>query len=262
MIYTNSAWYYGITITGENNILSYSEDGGPELLAFIQTGSYTLTNLAAEVARAMNAVADDNEYSVSIDRATRVYTIEATNMTPVNFDLKVTSGTSGASIFGTIGFVGADRTEATQYEGTGQVGSSYVAQFRLQDFVNFQDNQKAQESSVLTSATGEVEVIKFGNVQIMECNLLFITDIQQDIGSYIRSNPTGVDDARDFLLYATTKGPMEFIPDVIDPDTFTKCILESTPENQNGTAFKLKEEYSRGLPGYYQSGKLSFRRVD
>lgn len=262
MIYSYSAWYYGLEITGDNQIISFSENGGPELLGFLNAGKYTLTDLAAEVARAMNSVAEDNQYSVSIDRVNRIYTIYANNISPVNFVLKVSSGTSGNSAYSTIGFVGSDKSGGTTYTGSLSVGSSYTSQFRLQDFVNFDDNQKAQESSVLTSATGEVEVIKFGNVKIMECNLMFITDIEQDVGSYIRSSSTGVDDARAFLLYAITKGPMEFIPDITDTSIFTKCILETTPEGPNGTAFKLKEEYSRGLPGYYQTGKLTFRKVE
>ena len=262
MISTYSAWYYGIVVTGDNNILSFSEDGGLEEFAFLRTGSYTITDFAFEIARAMNEVAEENEYSVLVDRSQRLLTIQAVNASPLNFDLKVASLTSGNPVFETAGFVGSDRTGGTSYQGTLPVGSSYTTQFKLQDFIDFQDNQKAQESKVLQSATGEVEVVKFGNVQIMECNLLFITDIQQDVGSYIRSNPNGVNDARDFLLYAITKGPMEFIPDIVDPDTYTKCILEFTPESQDGTGFKLKEEYTRGLVGYFTTGRLGFRKAE
>lgn len=261
MIFTNSAFYYGLQISDSNQFLAFSEDGGPELLAQLRIGRYTLTTLAAEVARAMNAIGSQ-EYAVNIDRVNRTYEIEATDAMPVDFSLLISSGSSGSSAFSTIGFTGSDLTLSTSYTSNTMVGSSYRPQFRLQDFCNFDDNQKASESNVLTSASGQVEVIKFGNIKIMECQIMYITDLDMKDVGYIRTDLSGVQNARSFMVYATTKGPIEFIPDILNPQNFTKCILETTPESQEGVNFKLKEEYGKGLPGFYTTGKLTFREVE
>jgi hypothetical protein len=70
-----------------------------------------------------------------------------------------------------------------------------------------------------------------------------------------------VSDARTFLAYAVTKADLEFIPDVSSASVFTKCILESTDADSNGLGFKLKEMYSQGLVGYYETGLLKFRQI-
>ena len=51
------------------------------------------------------------------------------------------------------------------------------------------------------------------------------------------------------------------MPDRDTPSTFTKCILESTPADKNGTGFRLRELYSSGLTNYFESGTLKFREV-
>ena len=64
------------------------------------------------------------------------------------------------------------------------------------------------------------------------------------------------------MIYASNKNSLEFLPDVDTPTSFTNCILEKTPEDAKGTAFKLKELYSRGLTGYFESGNLQFREIN
>lgn len=255
MIYSHSAFYYGIEVDSTNNIISFNE-GGPEIEATIAAGKYTLTNFITAVGTAMNAVGTLN-YVVTCDRSTRLYTVSGDS----NFSLLTTSATTLNSAFSLLGFSGADKTGNDSYVGTVGVGSSYRPQFRLQSFVDFNDSKQAAETTLHKTASGKVELIKFRTDKVMECEIMFITDIDQGIGGYIQNNPNGVSDARAFLTYAIEKGPIEFIPDITDLATFTNCILESTADSSDGTGFSLKEEYSRGLPDVYKTGLLKFREV-
>jgi len=254
MIFTDSAFYYGIEVTEDNRILFFDEGNGA-LVAQLVAGKYSLTDLASETARALNE-AGLLDYSVTVDRQSRLITISASDP----FDLLLSE--SGNQVFGLLGFTGADKEGSDSYTGTLPVGLVYRPQFRLQGFVDFADNQKAVESTLNTSASGRVEVVRFGVARIMECEIRYITDIPQSVGSYFFSNPNGVLDARAFMIYAVTKGPMEFIPDICNPAIFTKCLLESTPESSIGVDFKLKELFTQNLPGYYTTGLLNFREVN
>jgi uncharacterized protein YaiE (UPF0345 family) len=256
VIFSNSAFYYGIEVTAETNRISFSEGAGPELIGVLRSGKYTLTTFLNDVLRAMND-AGALTYSGSINRATRVYTITGSG----TFTLKVASSSVTTTAFATMGFTGYDRTGASSYTGTGAVGFSYQPQFRLQSFVSFDDNQKAVESTLNESASGAVELVRFGVVKLMECNITFITDIDQGVGGAIETNLSGVSAARNFMQSIVKKGPIEFIPDRLLPNAFRYCVLESTPENQKGVDFKLKEQFTRGLAGYYETGLLTFREV-
>lgn len=254
MITSYSKFYYGIEVTEFTRFFSFSE-GGPEKVASLKPGKYALTGFVNEVARAMNAVGS-LVYTTTVNRSTRLITISA----PSNFTLPVATGSS-LGAYPVIGFTGLDKTGASSYTGTLAIGKEYSPQFRLQSYVDFEDNQKTVESQVLESATGQVEVVKFGTYKIMECDIDFITNIDQGIGAYIRTNLNGLANARDFMVYATTKGKLEFIPDETNVSVFRTCILESTPESQKGVDFKLKEKFSQGLIGYYSTGLLTFREV-
>jgi hypothetical protein len=257
MIFTNSAFYYGTEVTTINNEIGFDEGGG-EILATMSTGKYSLTEYVTEIARVMN-LAGALTYTVSVDRATRQITIAGSG----SFDLLVSTTSSGNSAFASIGFSGSDRTSLNSYKGNLAVGSSYLPQFRLQNFVDFDDNQSAILSNVLTSADGsQVEVVKFGTLKIMECEIDYITDLNLGKEGYIRTDLTGVAKARAFLEWCVTKGKLEFIPDILNPSTFNKVILESTPESKDGVGFKLKEQYSKGLVGFYTTGVLEFRELE
>ena len=164
-----------------------------------------------------------------------------------------------------MGFEGSDLTGANSYTGT-QSGSSYTPQFFLDKFVNFDDKQKAANSTVNQSASGTLEVIKYGQLKFMECNIIPVTNIDTGStikGAPIRSDVQGVEKLRDFLEYATTKAPLEFVPDETNPsDNIRNCVLESTTEDRNGTGFFLRELYVSLGANWYESGKLVFRELN
>jgi hypothetical protein len=257
MIDTRSVFYYGFEIDEDNYQLDFNE-GGSELTAELAIGSYTATEFLTVLKTALDA-AGALTYTVTMNRTTRVITIAATG----NFSLLTTSGMHlGTSCFTLIGFSGADKTGAATYSGSAAAGSSYAPQFLLQDYVASQDLQQAVDASVNKTASGRVEVVKFGTEAFMECNIKFATNITQLSGGPITNSATGEDDLRTFMQYLVTKGPIEFMADVSDRATYETMILESTPESQNGTGYRLKEMYDIGCVGYFQTGKLKFRVVE
>ena len=255
-IFTYSGFTYGHTIDSENQYINF-EDGTGELSATVEFGSYTLQQFTEKVAQAMNSATLTQEYFVTVDRETRLITVSSAG----NFDLLVTAGQEAAiSAFGLMGFT-TDRSGANSYVADVPSGFFYEPQFLLQGFVDFKHNVSAANSKVNQSASGIVEAISFGKVEIMEADIVLCTNIEQSAGGPVKNNPTGVEEVEAFLNYATSKAPMEFIYDVENPDIYESCILEKTRQNAQGTAFKLQEQYARKLVGYFNTGLLSFRKV-
>lgn len=255
-ITTRSVFYYGHLIDETNLIVDFQE-GVNVLQAFLNVGAYTLTDFAVELARALTE-AGTQEYSVSVDRATRKLTVSAAS----NFSLLVASGGAlGTSTFSLMGFTGADRTGANSYEGNNGSGFEFVPQFLLQEYIAFEHWRENINSAVNQSSSGLVEVITYGQVYFMQCNITFQTNINQGSGNAIETDSDGVESLLAFLEYTTLKAPVEFMPNRNSRNTFYECLLESTPEEKNGTSYKLKELYGKGLPNYYESGTLKFRKV-
>lgn len=257
MITTQSAFIYGHTIDNSNFYFGIDEGSG-ELLAELKSNAYTITDFAIELGRALNEISEiNNNYNVSLDRASRVITITADN----NFSILTTSSSQVAtSAYALAGFSGADKTGSNSYVADSSSGSIYNTQFKLQKYVAFEDQQGTQSSILNTPADGAfVEVVSYGRQQIMECEIKYATNYELDKYSFIRENINGVSDLRDFMLYAITKAPLEFIPNEDDLNIFDKCLLNSTPEDSKGTKFKLKED--RQYKETYSTGLLKFRKT-
>ena len=253
---TYSAFYYGFEVNEFNYTLAFDEGSGT-LTAEIDVGLYSAEQLASAVARALNETGV-NEYSVSFDRVTRIYTI----VSDVAFEiLGATGGDAGTTILPTLGFSLVDTASLLSHTGASSAGTSYSPQFYLQNYIASNHWQKAAFAQVNKSASGRVQVQQFGTERFMQCNIKWITEIHQGDGP-IRSNPDSVSQVEDFLTWIVRKAPIEFMPDENDKETFETFILESAPEFNDGTGFKLRELYDQGLPYYYETGNLRFRKVD
>lgn len=251
-----SGFTYGHEINNSNDYINFSENGVDEIATQIEIGSYTLNDFLGKVLEAFNAEGGQ-EYTGSIDRSTRIITISAAS----NFDLLVTTGSQvSISAFNLMGFT-TDRIGLTSNSYSGDIASGffYEPQFLLQNFVDFQDNVKTAQASVNESASGVIEVVSFGRNEFMECNITLATDIVPQ--GAIKENPTGVSDLRNFMLYAISKNPIEFVPDIDSANTFQPCLLEKTSSDSKGTGFKLNELYSRKLIGYFETKSLTFRKI-
>ena len=260
MIYTKSKFYYGHTVTADNRAISFSEDNVNELIAELKIGNYSLTSYAQEVRRAMNEVSGGNNYEVSLDRNTRILTISGDN--PFTL-LTQTGSIILISAFRMMGFNDLqDLTGFNSYSGQFGSGDVYAPQFFLQDYQDFRFNQKTASANVNQSASGLVEIVSYGNVKLMSCNIKYINTYTQPDNSIFENNPNAIDETLTFLEYLITKGRIEFIADRDDANEYVECILDSTSKEQNGTAFELRELYSQGLNGYFETGLLRFRKIE
>lgn len=253
---THSKFYYGFEVGSDNLYIDFDEGSG-ELSAVVEVGSYTLTQFADKIQSALNETGT-LEYVVTVDRATRKLTISA----DANFDLLLTSGShSGTSVMPTAGFNGADLAGDDSYEGDSSTGTVYTTQFILQSHVDQEDNRAATYGTVNKSASGKIEVVTFGTESFIKFDIRYVNDRDNGPDGPIRYNPTGIDELRALMQYLTTKGPIEFMADEDAPSSFVSMFLESTPEDAMGLKFELKEQYAKGLPGYFDTGTLKFRVI-
>lgn len=253
---TYSKFYYGWKVTKDNRYIDFND--GALRLATLKLGSYTAQGLANEIVKQMNLVSS-LDFTVSFNRATRKFTISSTS----TFSLLFLTGTSSAlSIANIFGFNSADKTGASTYISDFASGYEYTTQFLLQNYKDISTNRKAIDGVINKSASGVVEAVKFGDERFMEGEFLFVTNLIQENGSIIRSNPTGLDEFIQFIEYATEKGSIEFIKDENNLLDFNVYVLESTETDTKGLNYDLIEMYDRGLAQYFRSGKLIFRLLE
>jgi hypothetical protein len=252
---TFSKFYYGHVVVDSNRFINFNEGSG-ELAAELTRGYYSPSEYAAEVKRAMDSVGD-LAYTVSFLRNTGQLQITST----ANFSLLFATGSQvGESAGPLMGFSAIDLSGQSSYTSQNRSGSVYYPQFILQNYVDKDDSEALIDATVNKSANGQVEVIRFGVENFVEFNIRYITNKPTD-GVVIKNNPNGISDARSFMKYLITKGRFEFMPNESDSNTFLTLQLERTPEDQNGTKYKLKEQVTRGLPDIYETGILVCRVI-
>lgn len=261
MINTVSAWNYGHTIRLDNKYLNFDEVGAiiSPKTAILNEGSYTLTEFATEFVRALNDSAEINTYTFTLNRDTRKITIFGSD---ANFSLLIESGEqSELSAFDLAGFTGDDLTGLMTYEGNLPSGSQYVPQLKLQDYVPFEDLEETASANINMNTKGNIiEVINYGEINKMECNVMFATNLTPQRA--IREDEQGKDKLRDFMRYLRTKGKTEFMEDIENSGSFEKCILEKTRLDSKGLGFKLIDMKSVGWTNYFTTDPMTFRRVD
>lgn len=254
---TKSKFYYGWEVTSSNRYIDFY-DGTSTLQAVLTLGTYTTTELAAEVALQLNTLAAIT-FTVSLNRSNRRFTIASGS----NFSLLFSTGSqAGQSAASLLGFAASDFTSASTYTSSSNTGYEYTPQFYLQSYKPTDNNRKAIDAVVNKSASGVIEVIKFGNERFMSCEILFITNLRQDTGSIIESDDTAVESYISFIEWATDRGKIEFMPDRSDVSVYQDFILESTESSGDGLDYELNELYDRGLANYYRSGALKFRLLE
>ncbi len=252
---TLSIFYYGYSVNKDNRYINFEENGGGELTAELEIGSFTLTEILVIIKTAMDAVGN-NTYTVTVDRDTRIITITSDG----TFSLLLSTGVhAGSSPFSLLGFTsGSDTLDSASHSGDDASGFSYTPQFILQDFISSDNWQESIDSSVNESATGDLEVVNYGVRLFTQFSLKFINSLPQD-NIVIRNNPSGLADAQAFLQEITTKNPIEVMYDINSRDTYKKLVLDKTPSSSSGTAYKLNELTGQSLPGYYEINSLKFR---
>jgi hypothetical protein len=253
---TRSKFYYGHEVTELNKWIDFQE-GANVYSAEMRNGNYSLQEFVLEVSRSMSDVGQD--YSVTVNRATRIVTISAAS----NFSLLTATGVhAGNDAFDLLGFESPDKTGSNTYTGTAASGFEYIPQFFLQDYTPTEHLQEAIGAVLNETGSGVVEVIKFGTKKFMECQIQFINDYQTSNDSWIEQDLSGVSNAISFLKDIVKKSHIEFMPDRDSPSTFQTLLLESTESSSTGTGYRFIEDVATGLTGYYRTGKLVFRLVE
>ena len=260
MINTMSGWNFGHTIISSNKYLNFEEDGAltnPKV-GILNEGSYTLSEFGTELTRALNEGSEVNSYTFTLDRDTRKITIIGDTD---NFTLLIASGDQlELSVFALAGFNGPDLSGAMSYEADSASGFQFIPQFKLQDYTPFEDIEETANASVNENTRGDVvEVINYGVINKMECNIMFQTDITPQHA--ITEDANGVSKLRTFMQYLRTKGKVEFMEDVTQPSVFSKCILEKTRLDRKGLGFKLKDMRTVGWTNYFSTDPIEFREV-
>lgn len=254
-INTLSVFYYGFNITKDNYAINFSE-GGPEISTQLRINDYTLTGFAEEIAERMT-LAGTQEYTVSVNRNTRVLTISA----PGPFELLTATGSQqSVAIWDLAGFdTLTDKTGASSYVGDQPAGLEYRPQLTFDNYLALEDNLVKESSSVNISANGVVQTLEFGDGQRMECNIRGATDRTGLKMNPFFENPNGRQDLIDFMNYLITKAKIEFMPDVSNRNNFFELLLDSTTADRNGTRYKIQN--MKGANDFYETGLLTFRKV-
>jgi len=254
-ISTFSQFFYDFQVNQDQLYISFDEGSG-ELLAEVEIGNYSFEDGLLKVAAAMTD-AGTQAYTATLNRSNRKVTIASV----ANFTLKIASSTVSNTLFSALGFSGSDLSGINSYASNGEMGSQYNPQFILQDYIEQDNFQKSLDPTVRKTASGKVEVVRFGVEKFIQMNIKFATNKAMD-GKVIKNNANGVLNLSNFMAFAISKQPIEFMPDENDPNTFITLILERTPQEQNGTGFQLRELYDKNLPGFFDSGVLLFRVIE
>lgn len=259
---TFSLFYFGIEITRANNKIDFAE-GVDVYTATLRYGTYTMTEFAEEIERAMNAAGADYTYSCSVNRTTRILTITKQSIPSIAtwYFLFGTGDNAFLSPASLMGFTAADTAAATSQAGSSGMGSRYEPQFKLQDYVGPDFQKELVNAVVNESSTGVFEVVSFGTKRMISLNSKWITDRTND-GTLIKNISGSVATAQAFMAYLMKKGKVEFMPDISDVDTYYDLICEKMAGSQAGTGYLLKEHTGKNLPGWYETGVLTFRVIE
>ena len=254
---TKSKFYFGQLVVPDGVWLDFDEGGG-EITATLTPGYYSPSQFCVEVERAMNSVGS-NDYACTYNRVTNKITIGSDSVFSI---LKASGEHAENSLYDVLGMTGGDVTGAVTYTFSNVSGYIYEPQFFLLDYLSPEDNKNAIEGTVNKSASGLVEIIKYGTERFTEFSIDFINNYARGENEYIDQDFTAVEKARAFMEEVIQKANIEFMPDKNDVENFYTIQIEKTPTNQSGLGYRLREKSGQGFVGYYTTGLLTFRVVE
>lgn len=251
-----AAFNYGHTINQANRYLNFKEGAGPELRADLAIGSFTLGQMAGVIATALNK-AGNQEYTVTLDRDNRYFTIAAASA----FDLLVDSGANTpSSAWYLLGFTNGDILGVTSASSNEGSGSQYITQMPLTGIPNFTKIKEKLDAVVRQTSSNKVESISYGTAQKMKVNFPMITNVVPQ--KFIRETATGEEELEAFMDYAIEKRPLEYLEDYRIGGEFVPCLLERTGSSGNGTGYEVKHLKTQGYPFHYKLDGLTFLKIE
>lgn len=245
---------YGHDVNQFNNRIPFKiSGGGSELIATLNEGNYTATEFMAEIVRALTTADGSNTYTVTLNRTVSANTENRMTVTTSGGYLDLLFGSGSTALSSPrilMGFDAVDYTGATSYTGTLTSGTILIPAYPTYNY-HGPDVEKKSDGVKNVSAFGIKETLVFSQVGFFEGEWKWITDLD---GSLQKTQWIT------FLEYATRQKKLEFTPSLTESaGTFYQCTLESTPEDSNGLAYKLKQMTGQGLWRVYMTGNYKFR---
>lgn len=257
---TRSKFWYGPELSSTEIFFQFKEGMGPVLTATFVPKVYTPELIAQALASAMNAVGTQI-YTVNVDRSTRKLFIDSDTQ---DFTiLSFSNPLDQVAIYQKLGFdtqMDIEVVSGVGHLADNTIGTEYLPQFYLLDYVPSSRNQDVIDSTINESGSGVVEVITFGLKKMVEFTIDYINDYSNG-DSIIETNPTAVADAEAFMANVVKKSAIEFMPDRDTPSEYAFLRIETTQASSKGLGFKLIEKTGEGLTDYYTTGLLKFREV-
>lgn len=249
-----SLFLYGLQVTANNSSIDFKVAiGGPVLQATVPVGFYSLGDLLDAVVVAMASVVTGGSFTATTDRSFSSGTQNRTTIATSGsyLSLLFASGSRTAStIAPLLGFPIVDQTGALSYTGTSSAGTLLQPTWWGK---NYRDPNMLRTNfgSLNISANGTKEAITY---QIQQ---FFQVQFDYEPFTAIQNGWTP------FLTWAIQQQPLEFTPQITQPNVVYDCTLETTDAASDGLGYELIEMVSEGLPFLYSTGMLKFRmKVD
>ncbi len=248
------------TISSTNNKINFIEIGGSgtglELTATLDSGTYTISELLAELKEELDAATDSAAtYTVTYDNSTQKFTIAGAGGSVTEIQYLWTTGASGNSVASTIGFTAND-TGALSYAADSETGTVIDITISADDTIeDVADAINAADAGVLAAAIydGANYYLTLGVEDSGAANVinLTVTDIDSDntdnnslsrlvydeIGGTTRLTET--QEALDSLIHVDGVTDIarstNIIEDVIEGVTITLKDVHAIPASEHDT---------------------------
>ena len=248
-----SLFLYGFEVTTSNQYLEFASLNTQTPLtahvAVLSLGQYSLTGLAAEIARAMGTADPANTYAVTVNRSVAG-----------GLENRVTIGTTGSFVtlfFGTgvraaasartlIGFLGSDYTGGVSYTGTFSAGTALVPSLVGYNYLGPEFIRNVF-GAVNVSATGEKESVVYNIQQFFEVNFKY------------EPKAKVLSEWALLMQWVIQQKPLEFTPEVTLPNVLYECTLERSTGDGKGLGYLMREMLPQ-FPNFYETGIMRFRR--
>jgi hypothetical protein len=245
-----SLFLYGFEVTPQNSSIDFQNVSlGPELMATLRVGFYSLSSLMVEIVRALEAADTTNNYTASADRTINAGTENRVTISTSGAFLSLLfgSGTRAAStVAPLIGFTSVDQTGSTTYTGSTSCGTILIPNFFAFTFLPPEAHRESI-GVVNVSSSGLVESVIFSTPEFWQCEFKYIPKALM------------MTDWRDLLTWAAQKKQLEFTPEITSPTLFYSGILEKSSAGQNGLGY-MNKEMLPDFPNQFQTGIMTFRK--
>ena len=241
---------YGLQVTANNRSVDFKTvSGGSEKQATLNLGYYSLSDLMAEIARAMNEADPSNTFTLTANRTLSGGTQNRVTITSTSsyLSLLFLTGTRNASSCRSlIGFNNIDYTGLTSYTGNSSAGTPLVPDLVGYNYLGPEFMRKVF-GAVNISADGSKEAIVFQIQRFLQVQFKF--EKQQKI----------IDEWTPFFTWAIQQRPFEFTPEITSPGTFYDVTLETTGDDGKGLGYAFKEMLPQ-YPFHYDTGIIKMRQ--